>query len=944
MKKIALAFLAFFITLQSSAQEFDTIRLPEGETKITQELAKELLLYSYISMTDSIIIGESMNFLDCHHCNGFDYYPYKDVDILRFRDQMDDWSVLSGLRNNGFLYYIETPGECVDLDLAKKLKLSSASNYINGYAIVRDENREYPPDYGYLDDAGMFMRETDGRRYALINKQGKVCIPFGKYDKIKGGVYDNLIPVCKQGKWGFADLNGNIKIKIQYSDVRHFSEGLAAVKKDGKWGYIDTKGVEKIPFKYVDAYPFKNGVAVVRREGTVDEYCDASTIPGGLAVGLVDHEGHSTYDFYGREASNGMSIQEYAGVYVDDITGSQGYAKYTYYERSGGRVKHGYYVFVNDTYIIEGHYKDGEKHGRWLKIKRDQNVLDWSTQLDFIKRYNPIIKKKDPSLPGYYEGNQLFIVGKDTINPYYIDLPFRHWEFNNNHINYKYGIPSGDFVFEGIYSHCSNGRVDANVEVEGIGGCAGPFDSDLSIPVDKEGNVSGNIILGSIPFNEEYSNIIPIEITLTFYKGVPMRIISYNESTGEKRKVFEYEGFSSIEEIEEIVSGGKTLYRIGDYYYKIEPKDPRYPFDIIDIDKYPDCISKPLSFLLNLPASWPVPNVKSPQLNFFRRASWADLKGVYYTQYRKYFTSEKEFDDAYSIGEGAFMQIVYEKQDELKRNAFQQYQHLFCDNKDFNTYYSKGEELFAKEIAIRDSLHSHYLLSKDWFVNFCDYHETQSSGVQPEEELRVRQKEFEKVKVYFINPQDFVKYYFKGHDSISVEIEQRSNMFENSIDPFSKSPLFKDFNEFLEYYCKGNASLAITNRIQANKAHVNGQFGNLFIDMSVFDSLYEQGEDLFMQEAAFRKFRTKIEEFSEINLKGATTSKKDAIKQYLDFVNECTEISQKAYPRIVKLMVTSNEKMSKEWSSNGKYFKSEIEFYEAYISENYKEILKSKKK
>lgn len=928
MKKQVLLVL-FFICSVAYAHDYDTIKLRNENVTITPDLAKKLLLYSYITINDSLIIGESMNYQACHSCDGWGgmmYLKYYELDRLRFQDQMEDWGI------------IITDESLNDFYIDKSSKYTSVSDYINGYAIVRDGQNE-----GYYNKS--LIRESDGRHYALINKQGKFCIPFGKYDKIKGGVYDNLIPVCKQGKWGFADPNGNIKIKIQYSDVRHFSEGLAAVKKDGKWGYIDTKGVEKIPFKYVDAYPFKNGVAVVRREGTVDEYCDASTIPGGLAVGLVDHEGHSTYDFYGKEASNGMSIQEYAGVYVDDIAGSQGYAKYTYYERGGERVKHGYYVFVNETYIIEGHYKDGYKHGGWLRLKRDRKVLDWSAQQDFINIYNPITKKRDPNLPGYYYGNQLFIIGKDTVNPIYTDWPFRHNILGSHSIvNYVNGIPHGDFEFEGIYSSCSNGRVDANVEVEGIGGCAGPFDSDLSIPVDKEGNVSGNIILGSIPFNEEYSNIIPIEITLTFYKGVPMRIISYNESTGEKRKVFEYEGFSSIEEIEEVVSGGKTLYKIGNYYYKIEPKDPRYPFDIIDIDKYSDCISKPLSFLLNLPASWPVPDVKSPQLNFFKRASWADLKGVYYTQYRKYFTSEKEFDDAYSIGEGTFMRIVYEKQDELKHNAFQQYQHLFCDNKDFNTYYSKGEELFAKEIAIRDSLHSHYLLSKDWFVNFCDYHETHSSGIQPEEELRERQIEFEKNKEYFLNPQDFVKYYVKGHDSISVEVEQRNNMFENSIDPFSKSPLFKNLNEFLEYYCKGNASLAISNRIQANKARINGQYGNLFIDMNVFDSFYKQGKDLFMQEAAFRKFRTKIEEFSKLKLKEATTSKKEAIKQYLVFVNECTEISQKAYPRIVKLMVTSNEKMSKEWSSNGHYFNNEVDFYEAYISENYKETLNNRKK
>lgn len=924
MKKLVFLVLVFICSV-AYAHDYDTIKLRNENVTITPDLAKELLLYSYITINDSLIIGESMNYQTCHYCDGWGgmmYLKYYELDRLRFQDQMEDWGII-------------ITGESLDnFYIDESSKYTSVSDYINGYAIVRDGRNE-----GYYDKS--LIRESDGRHYALINKQGKVCIPFGKYDKIKGGVYDNLIPVCKQGKWGFSDPNGNIKIKIQYSDVRHFSEGLAAVKKDGKWGYIDTKGEEKILFKYVDAYPFKNGVAVVRREGTVGEYCDASTIPGGLAVGLVDHEGHSTYDFYGRNASNEMSIQEYAGVYVDDITGSQGYAKYTYYERSGRRVKHGYYVFVNDTYIIEGHYKDGNKHGGWLRLKRDRNVLDWSTQQDFINKYKPITKKRDPSLPGYYYGNQLFIIGKDTINPIYTDWPFRH-NLLGSHIivNYVNGIPQGDFEYVDdleLYSHCSKNIIDRGVDISGLYNEFWGEGPEMTLPIDENGNVSGSIsvfLYGGVP----------IEITLTFYKGVPMRIISYNESTGEKKIVFEYEGFSSIEEIEEVVSGGMPLYKIGNYYYKIEPKDPRYPFDIIDIDKYPDCISKPLSFLLNLPASWPVPDVKSPQLNFFRRASWADLKGVYYTQYRKYFTSEKEFDDAYSIGEGTFMRIVYEKQDELKHNAFQQYQHLFCDNKDFNTYYSKGEELYTKEIAIRDSLHSHYLLSKDWFADFCDYYKTHSSGVQPEEELRERQKEFEKNKEYFINSEDFVKYYAEDPDNISVEVEQRQNMFKNSIDSFSKSPLFKDLNEFLKYYCKGNVSLEISNRIQANKARINGQYGNLFIDMSDFDSFYKQGKDLFMQETAFRKFRTKIEEFSKLKLKEATTSKKEAIKQYLVFVNECTEISQKAYPRIVKLMVHSNEKMSKEWSSNGHYFNNEVDFYEAYISENYKEILNNRKK
>ena len=148
----------------------------------------------------------------------------------------------------------------------------------------------------------------------------------------------------------------------------------------------------------------------------------------------------------------------------------------------------------------------------------------------------------------------------------------------------------------------------------------------------------------------------------------------------------------------------------------------------------------------------------------------------------------------------------------------------------------------------------------------------------------------------------------------------------------------------MEYYCKGNISITISNRIQAKKALVNEQYGDLFADMSDFDSFYKQGRDLFMQEAAFKKFKTRLDEFSELKLKEAKTSKKDAVRQYLDFVNECTGISPNAYPRIVNLIVTTNEKMAKEWSSNGQYFKNEVEFYETYISEDYKKILKNKKK
>lgn len=64
-------------------------------------------------------------------------------------------------------------------------------------------------------------------------------------------------------------------IAPQYDDIRHFSDGLAAVKKNGKWGYIDTENQVVVPFQYDMAYSFNEGHAIVYKKaasGYEDEY------------------------------------------------------------------------------------------------------------------------------------------------------------------------------------------------------------------------------------------------------------------------------------------------------------------------------------------------------------------------------------------------------------------------------------------------------------------------------------------------------------------------------------------------------------------------------------------------------------------------------------------------------------------------------------------------
>lgn len=53
------------------------------------------------------------------------------------------------------------------------------------------------------------------------------------------------------GKWGFVDSNGNVKIQCAYDKVTEFNEyGYAGIKKDGKWGVINEDGTIIAELKY----------------------------------------------------------------------------------------------------------------------------------------------------------------------------------------------------------------------------------------------------------------------------------------------------------------------------------------------------------------------------------------------------------------------------------------------------------------------------------------------------------------------------------------------------------------------------------------------------------------------------------------------------------------------------------------------------------------------
>ena len=72
--------------------------------------------------------------------------------------------------------------------------------------------------------------------------------------------------VKKNGKWGFIDTNGYVKIGFFFDDALSFGQHLAAVKVEDMWGYISLFGQIVIEPIFHESKSFSNGSAPVLTE------------------------------------------------------------------------------------------------------------------------------------------------------------------------------------------------------------------------------------------------------------------------------------------------------------------------------------------------------------------------------------------------------------------------------------------------------------------------------------------------------------------------------------------------------------------------------------------------------------------------------------------------------------------------------------------------------
>lgn len=155
--------------------------------------------------------------------------------------------------------------------------------------------------------------------------------------------------------------------------------------------------------------------------------------------------------------------------------------------------------------------------------------------------------------------------------------------------------------------------------------------------------------------------------------------------------------------------------------------------------------------------------------------------------------------------------------------------------------------------------------------------------------------------------------------------------------------LFQSEDEFVSFYCKGEAILS---------TEINRRIDELNAKKQAEEELRQVKNELdrnrkSISEVNFQKDISNVSLSNVLNVaQGGQATDYSGVNQYrhqlIDWVRQKKD--KPYYDYIVNFLIDNNIGLNKEYKKNGSCFSSKIEFYESFISGNYKDILKSKKK
>lgn len=324
------------------------------------------------------------------------------------------------VNQNGLYGYMNPDGEW-----AIKPQFLYAAPFSEGVATIAllDKNLGGPV-YSLINHTGRTLttfREGSGRgwpfskgaavvgwynqKLAVVDKTGSMVFET-QFDQFQGDartnqfIFEGLIGVCTDNKWGFIDSAGEWIIEAQYEAVDRFENLLCSVKIDGKWGVIDTTGKVIVEPEYDACIRFCEGLGAVQLDGKygfIDKegkviiqprFLEVTAFSQGVAwaktetgYGLIDKEGNWVLEPVYLQAH--PFVRGLSAVQIDET--NWGYA-----DKTGKLVIQGYRYAA--TFYEDGYAAVMTQEGKWTAIDTTGAALFEAT-FDGIGNYTGFLSQ-----------------------------------------------------------------------------------------------------------------------------------------------------------------------------------------------------------------------------------------------------------------------------------------------------------------------------------------------------------------------------------------------------------------------------------------------------------------------------------------------------------------------------------------------------------------------
>jgi hypothetical protein len=240
-----------------------------------------------------------------------------------------------------------------------------------------------------------------------------------------------------------------------------------------------------------------------------------------------------------------------------------------------------------------------------------------------------------------------------------------------------------------------------------------------------------------------------------------------------------------------------------------------------------------------------------------------------------------------------------------------------CELKGLAAMTQKGEQKKSEYIAERDDVYSKYALyfpDKSAFERKYDRigkeEMTRHANVTKQQYEAEREKLYSEYALYFPD----------------------KSAFERKYDRIGKEEMTRHANVTKQQY-------------EAERDSLYTRFAKYYPDKTAFQQLYDHNGKERMPSIAqqtadrqdFEEFCKKVNEIKDTDFENAKKDKHGIKQEISNFENRVF------YPDVIDFVIENNKKLSKKWEKEGSFFTDKREFYRAFTSKNYKDVLKEKK-